>query len=942
MRKAILTAVACAGLVACLAASAAAQSSLHAGDPPGEVLPLAPEILAGKLSNGISYYIRPNKKPEQRAELRLVVNAGSVLENDDQQGLAHFAEHMAFNGTRDFKKQDIVNYLESVGVRFGADLNAYTSFDETVYMLQIPTDTPAIVEKGFDILENWAHLVTYDDTEIDKERGVVIEEWRLGRGANARMRDKQFPILFKNSRYADRLPIGQKHILESFDHETLRTFYRDWYRPDLMAVIAVGDFDPRLIENLIRKHFSEIPPRTDERKRHLFPVPGHPETLFAIATDPEATITNAVMYFTHDVESDSTVTDYRRDLVEGLYDGMLNDRLSELTRQSDPPFLSGGSFKSRIVRTKDFYALGVTVKDGGVQRGFDALLTEALRLKRFGFTQSELDRQKKDMLRGMESAFEERDKTESESFASELIRHFLNGEPAPGIAYEFGLYKRLLPGITLAEVNALAATLVTDSNRVVTVSAPQKAGVQIPTAAELTTLIDSVARKTIQPYIDKVSAEPLVPNPPKPGTIVARETDTTLGLTVWSLSNGVRVVLKPTDFKNDEILFSGFGPGGLSLAPDSDLTPAATATAIIQEGGVGHFDRTQLQKMLAGKLVSVSPYIGELEQGFRGSASPQDIATLFQLAYLYVTSPRMDSTAFGTFRDRFRGVLQNRSARPESAFEDTLQVTLSQHHPRRRPFTEARLTELNLRKSYAFYQSRFADAGEFTFLLVGNLHLDDVEHLITTYLGSLPSLPHHESWIDRGIEPPGGVVTREVRRGLEPKSQVRLIFTGPFKWSNETRYALSSLADVMRIKLREALREEKGGTYGVGIGPAPIHYPKAAYRLSISFGCAPERVEELTKTVFEQIDSVARFGIAQSYLTKVKETQLRERETALKENSFWLNTLQFYLVNGEPPSTLLETPALIEKLSTDTIRNAARNYFNETNYVKAVLYPENQ
>ena len=936
MKRILLLIAICTSLLPPFASESRSQDRTR---DPSAKLPLDPKIRTGRLSNGIRYYVRENRKPEKRAELRLAVNAGSVLENDDQRGLAHFCEHMAFNGTRHFRKQELVNYLESMGVRLGPDLNAYTSFDETVYMLQVPTDTQAIVHTAFQILEDWAHLVSYDDDEIDRERGVVVEEWRLGRGAAARMRDRQFPILFKDSRYADRLPIGIKQTLDTCSHETLRNFYRDWYRPDLMAVIAVGDFDGKQIEQLIRDHFSRIPTRRSERPRTMFPVPDEPGTLYAIATDPEATSTNVTVDFKLDVAPDSTVRDYRRSLVENLYNRMLNERLNELTRQSDPPFLGGFSFNGRFVRTKDFYALGATVKDGGIERGLDAILTEAARVRRFGFTATELERQKTDLLRDYEQAFNERDKTESAAYASEYIRNFLNGEPAPGIEYEYALTKDLLPGITLGEENQLAARWITDTNRVVTVSAPQKQGVPVPGEDDLARVIAGASGKTMTAYVDSVAARPLVATPPVPGTIVETRQDKTLGLTEWTLSNGVRVILKPTDFKNDEVVFTAFAPGGSSVVADSDFVSGSLATSVVANAGVGDFDLIRLQKLLAGKIVSVSPFIGELEQGLNGSASPRDLESMFQLIYLYYTAPRIDSVAYQSFLTRMKAFLRNRGARPETAFEDTVQVTMAQHHFRARPFTEALLAELNLQKSFRIYRERFADAGDATFIIVGNFTPDSIRPMVLTYLAGLPALKHHEKWKDIRMLPPSGLVTRSVHKGIEPKSQVRIIFSGPFTWSPANRHALEAMSGVMRIKLRETLREAKGGTYGVGTSGAERQFPTSRYRITISFGCAPGRVDELTGAVFQQIDSLKRFGPDASYIGKVKEIDRRERETQLKQNGFWLNSLQFCISNNENPDEILRYDELVEGTSKQDVQKAAQLYFDLANYVKVVQYP---
>lgn len=903
-------------------------------------LPLDPKIKIGTLKNGIKYYIRENRKPENRAEIRLAVNVGSVLEDDDQRGLAHFVEHMAFNGTKNFAKHEIIDYLESIGMRFGPDINAYTSFDETVYMLQVPTDDDEIVDMGFQILEEWAHNIAFEDEEIDKERGVVIEEWRLGRGASARMRDKQFPILFHDSRYADRLPIGKKEIIENASYETVRRFYSDWYRPDLMAVVAVGDFDQAEIEDLIEKYFSNIKPVKNPRERKFYAVPNHAETLFAPATDIEATGSNITVYFKQDVADESTVKAYRQSLVESLYDNILNNRLSELLQQAEPPFLSGFSGQGRFIRTKEFYVLGAAVQEGNLETGIEAVLTEAWRIKQHGFTQSELDREKSEIMRGMERAYNERDKTESDGYAAEYIRNFLQDESLPGIEVEYKIYQKFIPGIKLEEVNRLADEWITDGNRVVTISAPEKEGLELPSEADINAIFKKMDTIKLDAYEDDVPDMPLVQNPPQPGKIISEKKISELGLTEWELANGVKVVLKPTDFKNDEILFTSYSPGGHSLVKDSDFVSAIVSASIIRQGGVGSFDRIALQKKLAGRLVRVSPFIGQLDEGLSGSATPQDIETAFELIYLYFTAPRKDNTAFLSFQNRMSSYIESQHASPEAAYGDTIQVTLSKHHFRTRPWSKEVLAEMDLDKCFNVYQNRFADASDFTFFFVGNFELAEMRPLVEKYLGGLPDKNREETWHDVGIEKPEGIVKKEVKKGIEPKSKVTMIFHGDFVWNRKNRHHLSSMVAAFQIKLREILREDLGGTYGVRIRPSSSRYPDSEYSITIAFGCDPERVDELRGTVMDEIDNLKIRGLTKEYLDKVKESQRRKRETDLKKNNFWLSALQLAYYHDKDPRDILEFEKQVDSLTLGDIKSAARKYFNTRNYVQVVLLPE--
>lgn len=903
-------------------------------------LPADTSVLTGRLENGITYYIRKNQKPEKRAELRLAVNAGSILEDDDQQGLAHFAEHMAFNGTKNFKKQEIVDFLESVGMRFGPELNAYTSFDETVYMLQLPTDTAGVLEKGFNILEDWAHNVSYENSEIDKERGVVIEEWRQGRGAAARMRDKQFPVIFKDSRYALRLPIGKKEILEKFDYDKVKKFYREWYRPDLMAVVAVGDFDVYKVEEMIKKEFSQIPKVNNPAERKFFPVPDHKETLYAITTDKEASRSSFVVYYMKNSKRDLTVADYRDNLIEDLYDGMLNDRLYELSVKADPPFTGAGSDHFDLSRTKSAYAVSASVEDNGILRGLESTLREAERVRRFGFTPTELERAKKDVLSHIEQSYNERNKTESSNFAGEYVYSYLWKEPYLGIENDYTLYKNLIPEITLEEVNSLASKTITDENRVVTVNSPEKPGLKVPTEQEISAVLDKVKKESISPYVDNVIKENLLNTPQAKGKIVSENDIRELGITELKLSNGVKVVLKPTDFKNDDVQFTAFSFGGNSLASDDKYISAATAASVVTEGGAGNFTDVELQKILAGKIVRVSPWISEIQEGFSGSSNTKDLESLFQLINLYFTSPRKDSTAFKSYLTKMKAYFENRSASPRSALQDTLSVTLSNYHFRSKPWTVETLKNIDLETAYKFYKERFSDAGNFTFIFVGSFDLSTIKPFIETYLGSLPSNGKKEHFIDVGRRYPAGVICKNVKKGMEPQSQVVLGFTGPYQWNIQNNYALGALVSALDIKLREVIREEKGGTYGVSVSKSQSRYPVENYLLSITFGCDPKKSEELTKAVFQQIDSIKKYGITDIYVIKIKEIQLRTFETQLKRNEFWLSSLSGYYINDTDPRELLNYDKMVNQLTAKDIQEAAGKYINENNYIKVILYPE--
>ncbi len=927
-------------LVLVLLAVLSAAACAVAADPAAPI-PLDPAVITGELPNGLHYYVRENAKPEQRAALWLVVGAGSVDEDDDQLGLAHLVEHMAFNGTENFPRQALIDYLESVGMQFGPEVNAYTNQNETVYMLQVPTDRPELLATGLQVLEEWAHRVSFEDGEIDKERGVVIEEWRSGRGADERMYDELLPVVFFGSRYAERNTIGDPEIIRNAPHDTLRRFYRDWYRPDLMAVVAVGDFDGAAMAASIRERFAAIPRPASPRPLLQPEVPDHDRVLYGVATDPEASSTTVSLLFKHAPYPEATVADFRHGLLGLIANAMLRTRFAELSRQADPPFSNANAMDRRQGRTKSFYTMAASVKEDGIARGLEALVTEIERVHRHGFTPGELERTKIEVLRQTEQAAAEADKTESQRFARALMTSFLRGTPYSDASQRLDLVRDLLPGITLAEVDARLRELVAPAGRVVTVEAPQRDDLAVPGEVELAAIIDGATDRDVPPYVDVTVDAPLVPTPPPPARIVERTADATLGTETWTLSNGVRVVFKPTDFKNDEILLRATSPGGTSLIADDDAYARLSyAAGIVNVSGVGAFDLTVLQKKLAGRLVRLQPLISYLDEGFRGSASPQDLETLLQLVYLYATAPREDPVAFAALVERQRSQLQNRSAEPVTAFRDTIYVLTTGHHPRWQPTTVEDLDDLDHAGSLAFYHDRFKDCSDFTFTLVGAIDPASAESPVLTYLGGLPGGGRRESWANLAPPLPRGVQERTLHRGAEPKGLVELVFIGEQPWSWQARYEMEALSDVLRIRLRETIREDMSGTYGVRVYGGITKAPAERHQLSVGWGCDPGRVQELTDAVWVQLRDIAENGPDEETLAKVRATQLREDETNLQKNDYWLDQLVRHQTLETDPHLILERPAQVNALTAQMVRDAARRVVDPANVVKVVLLPQ--
>ncbi|HVX38267.1 MAG TPA: insulinase family protein [Gemmatimonadaceae bacterium] len=921
---------------------------VHAQQPPGGArvdrnakLTLDPKTRAGVLPNGLHYYVRANSYPAKRAELRLAVNAGSIVEDDDQRGMAHVIEHMGFNGTTHFKKNELVSYLQSIGVRFGADLNAYTSFDETVYMLQVPTDTARIVEQGITVLEDWAHGQLFDSTEVANERGVVVEEWRLGKGAGDRMRQQYWPIMFRGSKYADRWVVGTKESIMSSTPALLRRFYDDWYRPDLEAVIAVGDFDPAQMEALIKKHFSGIPRAKNPRPRVLADVPTNKEPLVAITTDKEAQ-NNVVELLFKQPQKDytRTVGDYRRMLTNRLFSAMLNARLQEISQKPDAPFAQAFGGMGGFVRALDVFQVAALVKDGGAERGAEALITETRRADLHGFLQAELDRAKQNMLRGYERAYAERDKTQSAQIVNEYVGNYLDDEPVPGIEAEYKLAQELLPTITLQDVNTLASKVITDDNRIILVEAPQKEGEKVPTREEMLAAIARAQNAQVAAYTENVSSESLVAKLPAKGAITATR-QLSAGVTEWRLSNGARVLIKPTDFKADEIRFGAYSPGGTSLVSDADYMSAALASQIMFMSGVGAFNRVDLGKKLAGKAVSLIPSIGPTTEGLSGSASPKDLETLMQLTYEQFTAPRLDTAAFAAMKNQFTAMLTNRAASPEGALVDTFSVTMGSNHPRSRPLSLATLADVSPQRAYEIFRDRFADASDFTFVFVGNVDTTALEPLVEQYLASLPTLDRRETWKDVGMHPPTGVVEKVVRKGTEPKSMTFVAFTGPIAYTQQNRIDLSALIEIARIKVVEVLREKLSGTYSPNIGLNVTRFPRPEYTIVANFSSSPENAEMLKTALFQVIDSLQQIGPSQADVEKAKEQMLRAHEVELKQNAYWYGTIITRDQTGEDFDGVVGPyDQMVKSLTAAQIQRAAKQYFNMNNYVRVVLVPE--
>ena len=911
---------------------------------PGDKLPVDPKIKIGKLANGLTYYIRQNKKPLQKVELRLVVNAGSVLEDEDQQGLAHLSEHMAFRGTTHFKKNDLISFLQSIGVTFGNDLNAYTGFDETVYILPIPTDKPGNLDKGFQILEDWAHNVSDKDEDIDAERPVVLEESRLGKGADERMFRKIYPVLFEGSKYAYRLPIGIDSIIKNAKYESLRRFYREWYRPDLMAVIVVGDIEPAKAEALIQKYFSGLVNPSKQRERQNIMVPPYAKSSGLIVTDKEAT--NYVIQLNYSAianPADVTLGGYKEDIIKNIFITLLNQRLRELTQKENPPFVYAGASFASYARNYEAFNAEIGVGTGNALTSLGAFTAELERVKKYGFTQAELDRVKKNLLSQMDVMYNEKDKTESVNYAEEYIRNFLTQEPIPGIEKEHEYYQKLIPQISLSDVNAVANILKQNSNKLIALTGPEpKAQQTLPTGDELLAKVNEVEKSVINPYEEKVLASSLLTSIPKAGKIISTTKNNFLGTTELTLSNGVTVTLKQTDFKNDQILVSAIRPGGKNNYGLKDKYNADYATAVVSTMGVGKFSPDDMRKVLAGKSAVASPVFTTTTEGINGSSSVKDEETMLQLMYLYFTSPRKDVALFNSFVQKNKSQLAFIGANPQVAFIDTLYKVMFNNNPLASvPIPKpANFDKINVDRALQIYKERFGNAYGMHFTFVGSFKEDQLKPLIEKYIASLPSVNKKFTYVDNKVRPVKGKVNVNFYKGTEQKSLSLVLYHGEIPYSQDLELKAAAISEILNIRIIEELREKIQGIYSGGISSQFEKIPYSNYAFVLQLPSGPEKVDTLLFAARKEIEDLKKFGPSQQNLDKVKQQWIQQHKINIKDNNYWLSKLQAITFPGSDPKYLLQYEKYLNALTVKSIQAAANLLLNGKNVITAILRPE--
>lgn len=908
-----------------------------------QTLPFDSSVRKGKLDNGLEYFIQKNEKPANRAELRLVVHAGSLQEDPDQLGLAHFVEHMAFNGTKNFAKNELVDFLELTGTRFGADLNAYTSFAETVYQLQVRTDSSALLDQGLLILQDWASGITFAEEEIEKERGVVISEWRNRLSPDQRIQQKTYPVIYQDSRFAERLPIGDPKIIENADQATIQRFYRDWYRPDLMAVVVTGDVDVKQIEAQIKASFAGLKNPEQLRLRKDYKLPFHEGMRSVVATDKEAPFTQIRLLIKQEAVKGNDQAGFQHRLATRMYNRMLGARLYELQQTGNPPFTFASSTYGSSLGETDVYYVAAFVGADKAKAGFASVYQETVRAWQYGFTSTELERVKREILIAAERNAKEKDNRKSGQLASALVYHYLEDGPVLSPEAYLELVQSTLPTVSLEMINALPEQWAQTDNRTLTITGPEKDREQLPNPAELEELMQSIEQTQQKPYIDQVSDIPLFDQELAPAKLAKEQYFEAFDVHEWQLENGVKVVLKPTQFKADEILMQAYSPGGHSLADSENYQSAIAAITIASLSGLSSFSSPDLLKKLSGKKVNISPYINELFEGISGSTSPDDLETFFQLAYLYFTAPKFEQAALDGYLNRQENVLKNITINPYYFFSNVMTKLKYQDHPRRQGIpTMDDLAEIDVEKAQAFYQERFADASDFTFVLVGNFKVEEIKPLILKYLGNLPSTKREEKFKDLGVRLAPGQVDTIISKGAAPKSIVDLTFHGDFDYTGKNRYTFSSMLAVLRIQLREQLREELGGVYGVSVNGFSTKRPYPYYRVGIRFNTDPSMVDTLIQTTYKVIKQLQENGPSDTDLQKVKETQIQSRIKAEQENSYWMSQLTYRYQDDMPLSGAATSAfeAKVAALTVQEVQSAARQFFDFGQKMEMILMPE--
>ncbi len=908
-------------------------------------VPIDPKVRYGKLENGLTYYIRHNEQPKQRAEFYIAQNVGAILENDDQNGLAHFLEHMCFNGTKNYPGKGIINYFESIGVKFGSNINAYTSLDETVYNLsEVPTIRETVIDSALLVLHDWSSFVTLDEKEIDSERGVIREEWRTGAGAERRMWKESNKLKYPGSQYAKRDIIGDTAVINNFSYKTLRDYYQKWYRPDQQAILVVGDVDVDKIEAKIKTMFADIKAKPNAGERPIYPIDDNVEPIISIVKDGEATMTRIELEYKHDVmpqEVKLSMQGYAVTVVNSLISMMLGYRIDEITQQADAPFVGANAYYGDIFKSKDAFQLLAIPKEGNEMAGLKAILLEAEKMKRFGFTNSELERAKTDLLKSVENAYNDRENQKNRNLVREYYRHFLSDEVIPGIEWEFNTLKMILPGLPIDAINQVAKSYVTDNNLIVSFMAPDKPAVVIPSEAEIRAAIEETKKAEITAKAEETMNKALIEKTPKAGKVKKISQNSSLGTTEWILSNGVKVVFRPTTFKKDEILLSAYSWGGTSKVKEiADLPSALLAANIVSNNGLGNYNQIELNKVLTGKIASVNPYISQYAEGFSGKSSVADFETMLQLIYLNFTGQRKDDNAFASMMNMYKTSLANSASDPRKAFSDTINTMLTNHNPRTVIINLSTMDKINQDKALEIFKQRFASPADFTFIFTGNVDFmnDTVKNAICTYLGGLKGKKVIEKQTDDNVRKPLGLVNNYFKQEMKVKKASNfIIYSAKTPYNLQNRIAMTTIGNILNIRYLESIREKEGGSYGVGVRGSINNIPIDEAVVLMQFDTDPEKQQKLMGIIHSEVKEIINNGPRKDDLQKVKENLLKKYEEDLRENNWWQSAVSLYYQDK------LNLPdnykATVEALTPEMVQSLLKSIVEQGNVLEVVMKP---
>ncbi len=904
-------------------------------------LPNDPDVITGMLPNGLKYCVMRNAKPEKRIELRLIVDAGSVNEDEDQLGLAHFTEHMAFNGSKNFPRTEMVEYLTSIGMGFHNGLNGGTTYDWTMYMFKLPTEDETKLRKGFSILSDIAWQLSMDSSEIERERGIIMEEWRLGQSAQQRVSDKVDAVRMAGSRYEKRNPIGTIENLKAFQHDSLRRFYHDWYRPDLQTVVMVGDYDPQVMKAMVEEYFGVIPARKDPRPKEEYPVPDNPEPRSIVVLDKELPMTNVQVTWKKHFPKVTDLGTYYEDLKRQLFYAMFNARMEELMLRPDPPFGYAWGYSADWLKNFSASTLGAICSEGKSEEALQALLQEISRIKQHGYLPAELDRAKQELIRSAEKAVAEKPTRDSEELIWELVFPMLQNTNILSPEQHESFIKGMLAEIGIEEVNAIVDDMISSDNLTISLSGTDKEGAVYPTKERMLGIYNDVKNQELEAWVDNTINEPILENIPKPGKIAKEKVFKASGIKQWTLSNGITVYSKQTDFKADEVLLWAGSPGGRAVLSPEIAKAADIIPLYVQSSGFGKFDGTALQKALAGKVAQVNMFVDTYREGLRGSCSPKDMELMFQMLYQYIKAPRFDEATFNTAVTRTRSFIQNAELDPENAFFDSLTAYTNNHHPLKSSLKAEDLDKMTFSQMQQVYMDRFGDFTDFSFYIVGAFDEALLKDYCTTYLANLPANKRIEKIKDVGIKTFAGSKQVRFQKGESDRAFASNVTAGTFSYSFENKTAINAMLHISDEKLRENVRENLSGVYAIAIWPELIRYPQPEFTVTTWMGCDPEKVDMLSEATFATLDSLKNGLFDDKYMAAAKTTLLSNYEQDIKTNRYWMARMSDNVFNKQPIDDFLDFHQYIKRLDKKAIVKAANQYLTfDKKKLSVIMLPQ--